>query len=180
MLASGIWSGPLARKLGIAVPMEAERGYHVEFVGASPVPRSATMVAAGKFVLTPMDGRLRSAGIVEFGGLDPARSRRPLELLKRQTRALLPDMTFERTEEWMGFRPSTADSLPLIGAAPRAGNVWCGFGHQHVGLTAGPKTGRLLAALISHEHPNVDLAPFAPDRFTARKGATARNGEHST
>lgn len=165
VLATGVWSGPLAAKLGIKVPLESERGYHIEFVNPSIMPRSPVMVAAGKFVLTPMDGRLRCAGIVEFGGLDAPPSRRPFELLRRQTLEIYPELTYDRIDEWMGHRPSTADSLPLIGNFDDAKNVWTGFGHHHVGLTAGPKTGRWLSQLISGKPPNVDLAPMAPNRF---------------
>ena len=167
VLAAGVHSVPLARALGLRVPMAAERGYHVEFVRPSVMPRAPVMVAAGKFVLTPMEGRLRAAGIVEFGGAGDDRSRAPLKLLVRQTRRLLPELEWERIDEWMGHRPSTADSLPLIGAL--APNVWAGFGHQHVGLTAGPKTGRWLAAMIAGERINADLAPFAPTRFLGHR-----------
>lgn len=165
VLATGVWSGPLAQKLGINVPMEAERGYHIEFVNPSVMPRCPLMVASGKFVITPMEGRLRCAGIVEFGGLTEERSRAPLELLKRQTLKLIPELEYERIDEWMGFRPSTSDSLPLIGASERHSNVWTGFGHQHIGLTAGPKTGRWLAQLIDDQPPNVDLGAYSPLRF---------------
>jgi len=165
VLATGVWSGPLAAKLGVKVPMESERGYHIEFVNPSVVPRSPVMVASGKFVLTPMDGRLRCAGIVEFGGLEAGPSRRPFELLREKAHELFPELTYDRVDEWMGHRPSTSDSLPLIGKFDGATNVWSGFGHHHVGLTAGPKTGRWLSQLISGQKPNVDLAPMAPNRF---------------
>ncbi len=167
VLATGVWSNPLAAKLGIDVPMEAERGYHVEFVNPSVQPKVPVMVASGKYVMTPMAGRLRCAGIVEFGGLSEERSRGPLELLKRQTAALLPELKYDRIDEWMGFRPSTTDSLPLIGASERHPNVWMGFGHQHIGLSAGPKTGRWLAQLIDGKKPNVDLSAYSPLRFNS-------------
>ena len=167
VLTAGVRSGPLMKKLGLSIPMAAERGYHVEFLDPSIVPRSPTMVAAGKFVLSPMEGRLRAAGIVEFGGTDDGRSQAPLELLKRQTKRLLPDLEYSETREWMGHRPATADSLPVIGEAA-APNVWCGFGHQHIGLSGGPKTGRWLADFIAGRRPNADLAPFRADRFGKR------------
>lgn len=167
VLAAGVWSGPLAEKLGVKTPMEAERGYHIEFVNPSIMPKAPIMVATGKYVMTPMQGRLRCAGIVEFGGLTEERSKAPFDLLKRQTMALLPELTYERIDEWMGFRPSTTDSLPLIGATARCSNVWTGFGHQHIGLTAGPKTGRWLAQLIDGQTPNVDLRAFSPLRFNS-------------
>ncbi|MEP4292544.1 MAG: FAD-binding oxidoreductase, partial [Rhizobiaceae bacterium] len=165
VLATGVWSNPLAAKLGIDVPMEAERGYHIEFVNPSIMPKAPVMVASGKYVMTPMEGRLRCAGIVEFGGLTDERSKAPFELLKRQTMALLPELKYDRIDEWMGFRPSTTDSLPLIGACGSHSNVWSGFGHQHIGLTGGPKTGRWLAQMINGQKPNVDLGAYSPLRF---------------
>lgn len=166
VLATGIWSGPFAEKLGLKVPMEAERGYHIEFVNPSIELKSPIMVASGKFVMTPMEGRLRCAGIVEFGGMSETKSKAPLELLKEQTLQLLPDLKYDRIDEWMGFRPSTSDSLPLIGATEKHKNVWLGFGHQHIGLTAGPKTGRWIAQMINGDKPNVDLEPFSTVRFS--------------
>ena len=79
VVALGAWSGPLAEKLGVRVPLESERGYHVELWDPTIAPRNPVMVAAGKFVATPMDGRLRLAGIVEFGGLDAPPSKAPFE-----------------------------------------------------------------------------------------------------
>ncbi|MBM7067125.1 FAD-binding oxidoreductase [Actibacterium sp. 188UL27-1] len=165
VLATGAWSKPLAAKLGVNVPLESERGYHLDLWGASVLPRSPVMVAAGKFVATPMDGRLRLAGIVEFGGLDAEPSRPPFELLQSQIRAAMPGLTWDRAEKWMGHRPAPADSIPVIGAAPGVKNAWLGFGHHHVGLTGGPKTGRLLAQMIAGRRPNIDVAPYSPSRF---------------
>ena len=146
-------------------PVIAERGYHMEFLGPSHVPRSPTMIAAAKFVLSPMEGRLRAAGIVEFGPADARRSPKPFALLKRQTMRALPDLRYAETREWMGYRPATIDSLPFVGRLRQKENVWCGFGHQHVGLSAGPKTGRWIADMIGGRVPNMDMAPFSPARF---------------
>lgn len=165
VLATGAWSGPLARKMGINVLLESERGYHLELWEPSVMPRSPVMVASGKFVATPMDGRLRLAGIVEFGGLTAAPSRGPFNLLERNIRAAIPGITWKRTVEWMGHRPSVADSIPLIGEAPDLKGAYLAFGHDHVGLTGGPKTGKLVAQLISGRRPNIDLAPYSPARF---------------
>lgn len=168
VFAMGPWSKPIAHKLGVRVPFESERGYHVEFINPSVMPKAPMMVAAGKFVLTPMDGRLRAAGVIEFGGLDAGPSRAPVDLLMRQVHQLLPDLTYERTETWMGHRPAPADSLPLIGPAKPGGKAYFAFGHQHVGLTGGPKTGRIIADLINGTQPNIDLAPFDPGKHAAR------------
>jgi D-amino-acid dehydrogenase len=165
VIATGVWSGPLCTKLGLKVPLESERGYHLEFWEPSVMPKSPVMVASGKFVMTPMEGRLRAAGIVEFGGLDAAPSRAPFELLERNVLAALPGLTYARKTEWMGHRPAPADSIPVIGEVPGASGVFTGFGHHHIGLTGGPRTGRLLAQLIAGRQPNVDLTPYSPARF---------------
>lgn len=166
VLATGAWSGKLAQKLGLAPPLESERGYHLELWEPSVMPRAPVMVAAGKFVATPMEGRLRLAGIVEFGGLDAPPSRAPFRLLERNIREAMPGLTWKKTVEWMGHRPSMADSIPVLGAVPNLHGAFTAFGHDHVGLTGGPKTGRLLAQIISGQHPNLDLSPYSPARFT--------------
>ena len=166
VLTLGAWSGPVMRKLGLRnLAFESERGYHIELVNPSHMPKGPMMISAGKFVVTPMEGRIRCAGVVEFGGLSAPASRAPFDMLRRYIAKLLPDVTWEDEVEWMGHRPSTADSLPLIGPVDPAGKVYAGFGHQHVGLTAGPKTGRMIADMISGRRPNVDMSPFDPNRW---------------
>lgn len=165
VLATGAWSGALAARLGLRVPIESERGYHLDLWEPSVMPRSPVMVASGKFVATPMDGRLRLAGIVEFGGLTAPASRQPFRLLDANIRAAIPGLTWARKTEWMGHRPAPADSIPVIGAVPGAPGAFMGFGHHHIGMTAGPRTGRLLAQVITGQTPNLDLATYAPSRF---------------
>ena len=164
VLATGAWSKPLAKKLGISVPIETERGYHMEFSEPENGPSTPMMMTTGKFVATPMDGRLRCAGIVEFGGLEAGPSKAPLDLLKRKVLASFPNLKFEREQTWMGHRPAPSDSLPLIGEIGASG-VYAGFGHHHIGLTAGPKTGRILAGLITQDRINIDLSVYDPLRF---------------
>jgi len=165
VLCAGAWSAPLAAKLGVRVPLESERGYHLELWEPSVMPRAPVMIASGKFVATPMEGRLRLAGVVEFGGLEAPPSRAPFELLESNIRKAIPGIAWKERVEWMGHRPSMSDSIPMIGAFPGISGAFAGFGHDHVGLTGGPKTGRLLAQLISGQTPNIDLAPYAPGRF---------------
>lgn len=165
VLSAGAWSGPLAGQLGLSVPLESERGYHLELWEPSIMPRAPVMIAAGKFVATPMEGRLRLAGIVEFGGLDAPPSRAPIALLEKNIRAAIPGIAWKHKTEWMGHRPAPADSIPVIGPAPALRGAFVGFGHHHVGLTSGPKTGRLIAQLVSGRKPNVEIAPYDPRRF---------------
>ncbi|MGF0540196.1 NAD(P)/FAD-dependent oxidoreductase [Agrobacterium sp. ES01] len=165
VIATGVWSKPLSKKLGLDVPLESERGYHIELLEPNIMPRSPVMIASGKFVVTPMEGRIRLAGMVEFGGLDAPPSRAPFALLMRNIKAAMPSLTWTETREWMGHRPAPADSIPVIGAVPKIAGAWLGFGHHHIGLTSGPKTGQLLAQMISGQRSNLDLAPYAPIRF---------------
>ncbi|GGA93733.1 dehydrogenase [Brucella endophytica] len=165
VIATGAWSKPLARMLGLDVPLESERGYHIELLEPNIMPRSPVMMAAGKFVVTPMESRIRLAGIVEFGGLNAPASRPPFDLLMRNIKAAMPTLTWKGTREWMGHRPAPADSIPVIGAVPTISGAWLGFGHHHIGLTGGPKTGRLLAQMICGQKTKLDLAPYAPIRF---------------
>jgi D-amino-acid dehydrogenase len=137
-------------------------------VNPSSMPKNPMMVASGKFVVTPMAGRIRAAGVIEFGGLDAAPSRAPFELLRRQVEAVLPNVTYDRVVEWMGHRPAPADSLPLIGANDAQGKSYSAFGHQHVGLTGGPKTGRIIADMIDGRNPNMDMSPFDPKKYVGR------------
>lgn len=166
-LCTGAWSKVLASKLGLKAPLESERGYHLELWEPSVMPRAPVMVASGKFVATPMEGRLRLAGVVEFGGLDAPPSRAPFDLLERNIRAAIPGITWKKTVEWMGHRPSMADSIPVIGEVPNIAGAFVAFGHDHVGLTGGPRTGRIVAQLMSKTTPNIDLSPYSPARFSA-------------
>ena len=166
VIATGVWSGPLMKVLGLNIPLESERGYHIELWEPSFMPKSPVMVASGKFVLTPMEGRLRLAGVVELGGLKAEPSRAPFDLLMKNALAALPGLTWARKEEWMGHRPAPADSIPIIGEAPGLKGAFMGFGHHHIGLTAGPKTGRLLAQMISGKTPNQDVSVYSPARYS--------------
>jgi D-amino-acid dehydrogenase len=165
IVTAGAWSAGLMRALGLRIPLETERGYHLDLIGASPRPKAPLMVSTGQFVMTPMRGRVRLAGVLEFGGLAAPASRAPFDLLRRQARAAFPGLTWEREERWMGHRPAVPDSLPLIGPIPGLTGAWAGFGHHHVGLTAGARTGRMLAQMITGTTPNLDTAPYAPARF---------------
>ena len=164
VVAAGGWSGPLMKKLGLKVPLESERGYHIEYFNSSVRPAAPMMLAPGKFVVTPMDGRIRCAGVLEFGGLDAPPSEAPFELLESHMKKAFPGFNFERQERWMGHRPAPSDSIPFVGEISGRKNVFAGFGHHHVGLTGGPKTGRILSQMIDGNIPNLDMEVYSPNR----------------
>lgn len=165
VVAMGAWSGPIAKALGHEPRLESERGYHLLLRNPSRMPPDAYMLADGKSVATPMDAGLRIAGLVEFGGLEAGPSVGPTRLQRKLAQRLYPDLEWEGEEVWLGHRPSTVDSLPLIGEATKAPGVYFAFGAQHLGLTMSAKTGRLIADLVAGRRPNIDLAPFRADRF---------------
>lgn len=164
VLTAGIWSKDLLARLGLRVPMEAERGYHILFKDPSQVPRMPMMVVDGKFGVNAMDMGLRCAGTVELGGHVAGPSKAPLAMIEHHVRRVFPTLEWSGVETWMGFRPTPADSTPLIGEIGETG-IFAGFGHQHVGLTSGAKTGRLLAQMMTGAPPNIDMAPYAPARY---------------
>lgn len=165
VIAGGAWSARLTARIGLKTPLESERGYHIELSNPNITPRCPVALASGKFFATTMAEGLRCAGLVEFGGLDAPASKKPFAMLKRRIKELFPKLVYEEAREWMGHRPAPIDSLPFLGEAPGRRGLYCAFGHHHIGLTGGPKTGRLVADLISGRKPNLDLAPYRVDRF---------------
>ncbi|MDN5925943.1 MAG: FAD-binding oxidoreductase [Hyphomicrobiales bacterium] len=165
IVAAGAWSHLWTRRFGDAIPLETERGYNTTLpVDAFDVRRQLIFSGHG-FVVTPLETGLRVGGAVELAGLDRppnfARSKAMLE----KARLFLPGLETQGGREWMGFRPSLPDSLPVIGRARSAAKVYYAFGHGHLGLTQAAATGRLIRDLVSGEAPAIDLSPFRPTRF---------------
>ena len=118
-----------------------------------------------KFVTSAMSGGIRSAGTAEFADLDaPPNFRRAL-MLKPLTQAMLPDLNTKDCTPWMGTRPSFPDSLPCIGPISGFPGLHAAFGHSHYGLGMAPMTGEIVGGLLTASPPNIDLAPYSPDRF---------------
>ena len=169
IVAAGAYSKPLAASLGDRVPLESERGYHLMIRDPEAMPRVPTTDSDYKFVATPMAGGLRLAGTVEFAGLDAAPNWRRSDILLERAAHLCPALSSsyqpERVSKWMGHRPSLPDSLPVFGPSTRSPDVIYAFGHGHVGMTAAPYSGRIIADLVSGRPSPIDLSPFRPDRF---------------
>ncbi|MDH3665788.1 MAG: FAD-binding oxidoreductase [Paracoccaceae bacterium] len=165
VLAAGAWSGRLAKKLGHEARLEAERGYHLVLKNPSHMPPTPYSFVAAKIVASPMEGGLRVAGTVDLSGLDRPPLEAPIAGLRKRVHQLYPTLTWDGEETWMGQRPSTVDSLPLLGASPNAPAVHFAFGGQHLGLTIGARLGRMTADLIAGRKPNIDITPYRVDRF---------------
>lgn len=170
VIAAGAHSRALAAAAGDPVPLETERGYHAMIEGETAIgPRTPLMPSDGKMSITLTRRGLRCAGQVEIAGLEAAPNWKRAEILRDHLLRSFPDLPrdlpAERVKLWMGHRPSMPDGLPCLGPARATADVVHAFGHGHVGLVAGPRTGRLVAQLLGGEAPEIDLAPYDPRRF---------------
>jgi D-amino-acid dehydrogenase len=164
VLATGPWSARLARRLGCRVPLIAERGYHL-MLPQVRMPIERTLYSArGSFVLAPMGEALRLTGGAEIARLESPADERPLRRLLGEVRRLLPGADVDVETSWMGSRPSTPDSLPVIARAPGLTRVVVAYGHGHLGLTQGPITGRIVADLVGGRAPRIALDAFGARR----------------
>ena len=165
VVAAGVWSRELAAMLGSEVPLEAERGYHVMFHGTETKVNSAVLSVDRYLAVTPMLEGVRAGGTAEFAGVDAPPRYEIARSVQRHAEALFPGIKGESMSEWMGPRPSHPDSKPVIDRSPRHGNVFFAFGHDHLGLTMGGITGKLIAELAAGKPSSVDLEPFRVGRF---------------
>ena len=165
VLAAGAHSGVLLSPLGVGVPLEAERGYHVLFKDPGAKLNHSVMDMEGRFIASSMEMGLRAAGTAEFAGLDAPPNEKRAEVLARQTRRMLPKLLDTAPEIWMGQRPSMPDSLPCLGEIPGHPGLIAAFGHSHYGLGMAPMSGQFVAMIARGQQPNADLAPYRIDRF---------------
>ncbi len=168
VIAAGIRSQKLALMAGDRIPLASERGYHAVIASPAAGPRLPIMPTDGKMANTMTPAGLRIAGQVELADVDDPPDWNRVEILIRHALATYPGLGNRedlRIERWMGHRPSTPDGLPVIGPARASSDIVHAFGHGHIGLAAGPVTGRIVADIIAGRTPGVDPAPFAARRF---------------
>lgn len=165
VVAAGAWSGKFARQIGDRVLLESQRGYNTTLPDPGLRVTRELLFAEHKFVATPLDCGLRIGGAVEFGGLNAAPNFKRSDTLATLAARYLPGLKIDGGTRWAGHRPSTPDSLPVIGRSARHPSVYYAFGHGHLGLTQAATTGRLIADMIARRPPPIDMAPFAIERF---------------
>ena len=165
VLSAGAFSRGLTDRLGLGLPLDTERGYHVTCPDPGITVSHTVMEAEGRFVANPMAMGVRFAGMVEMAGVDAPPDPRRAEAIERLAKRMYPKLRLEGATRWMGRRPSLPDGLPVIGPSPRHENLWLAFGHGHTGMVAGPMTGRIVAGMITGPMPNIDVAPYRADRF---------------
>lgn len=189
VIAAGAHSHLLATQLGYKIPLETERGYHLDIANPAVSPRVPTTFFEKRFVATPMRHTqaavLRLAGRVEFGGLQAKMTPKQALALMPLGQDLLPGLregdrhtcatpaptvtphpeTGGQRGIWMGFRPTLPDSLPVMGRAPGHANIYFCFGHQHLGLTQAAVSARVMQHIVEDREAPLDMAPFRADRF---------------
>ena len=165
VIAAGRASGELTRRLGFNAPLVAERGYHVMLAPDNVRFDMPVSPAERGFFITPMEEGLRVAGTVELAAPHQPPSWHRADLLVRHLADIFPGVGGGEISRWIGERPSLPDFRPAIGRAPRLANVYCGYGHQHVGLTLATATGRLIARQMAGEDMPEPLKACDPGRF---------------
>ncbi len=169
VIAAGVWSGALVKGLeGHGVPLVAERGYNTTLADPGIEVTREVIFADDRFVITPMSRGLRIGGAAEFARIDAPPDFARADALLQLGRRWVPGLRAGEGQQWMGQRPATPDSLPVIGRSPRHANVYYAFGHGHLGLTQGATPGRLIAELVHACPSDIDLAPYGLERFSAR------------
>ena len=164
IIACGAFSKRLTDKLHEKIPLDTERGYHVHFKNCDHLLNRPVIFSNRGFGITPMEQGLRVVGTVEFGGLDNPLSKSRINNLINNAKYMLGELP-DHEDEWLGFRPTLPDFLPVIGPSKNYKNVFYCFGHHHLGWTLGPISGKIVSGMIAKENTNLNLDPYSSIRF---------------
>ena len=165
IIACGAFSKKLTDNLGERIPLDTERGYHVHFKDCDHLLKRPVIFSNRGFGITPMEQGLRVVGTVEFGGLKNPISKSRVKNLINNAKYMLGDLP-EHEDEWLGFRPTLPDFLPVMGPSKNYKNIFYCFGHHHLGWTLGPISGKIISGMIAEENTNLNLDPYSPKRFS--------------
>ena len=165
VIACGAFSKRLTDQANEKIPLDTERGYHVHFKGYDHLLSRPVIFLNRGFGITPMEQGLRVVGTVEFGGLKNPLSKKRINNLVNNAKYLFPELS-EHYDEWLGFRPTLPDFLPVLGPSKKYKNLFYSFGHHHLGWTLGAISGKIIAGMIAGENTNLDLAPYSSLRFS--------------
>ena len=164
VIASGAFSKTLTDQLEENIPLDTERGYHVHFKGMEHLITRPVIFLDRGFGMTPMNQGLRAVGTVELGGLKNPPSKKRIDYIIRCAKELLPQLKTHE-DEWLGFRPTLPDFLPILGPSLKNKNIIYAFGHHHLGWTLGAITGKIISGIAAGEKTNLDLSPYSSSRF---------------
>ncbi len=146
------------------IPLGTERGYHIQFAGLEHLVSRPICWNRYAFYAVPMQLGLRMAGTVEISGLDKPKTPERIEYMKDKANRMF-GLSEQPDSDWLGFRPTLPDALPVIGASTKAPNTYYAFGHQHLGLTLAGITGKLISEIVAGEKPSMDILPYSANRF---------------
>ena len=164
VLATGAHSKELTDQLGENIPLDTERGYHVHFKKMDGLLSRPVIFLDRGFGMTPMNQGLRAVGTVELGGLKNPISKKRIKYIVDCAKELLPQLQIHE-DEWLGFRPTLPDFLPILGPSLKNKNIIYAFGHHHLGWTLGAITGKIISGIVAEEKTNLDLSPYSSKRF---------------
>ncbi|WP_440909889.1 NAD(P)/FAD-dependent oxidoreductase [Candidatus Pelagibacter sp.] len=165
VIACGAFSKKLTDNLGEKIPLDTERGYHVHFKNCDHLLSRPVIFQNRGFGVTPMEQGLRVVGTVEFGGLENSLSKSRIKNLINNAKYMFGDLP-DHEDEWLGFRPTLPDFLPVMGPSKKYKNVFYCFGHHHLGWTLGPISGKIVSGMIAEENTNLNLSPYSSARFS--------------
>jgi D-amino-acid dehydrogenase len=167
VLAAGAWSRALAKEVGLRIPIEAGKGYHIDIEPSTADPELPVFMTEARVIATPLAGRLRLSGTLELAGLDTTINAKRAQAVRVAVERVLPHVEGRTSiDTWSGLRPCAPDGLPVIGRSHRLSNLVVATGHAMMGLAMAPITGRLIAELLDDQPTRLDLAPLSPDRFS--------------
>ena len=164
VLACGAFSKKLTDQLGEKIPLDTERGYHVHYKNMDHLLKRPVIFLDRGFGMTPMNQGLRAVGTVELGGFDNPISKKRIDYIDKCAKEFLPQLG-DFHDEWLGFRPTLPDFLPVIGPSLKNKNIIYAFGHHHLGWTLGAITGKIVSGIVNEEKTNLDLTPYSSARF---------------
>ena len=165
VIACGAFSKKFTDKVNEKIPLDTERGYHVHFKGYDHLLSRPVIFLNRGFGITPMEQGLRVVGTVEFGGLNNPPTKKRIMNLVNNAKYLFPELK-EHEDEWLGFRPTLPDFLPVMGPSKNHKNLFYSFGHHHLGWTLGAISGKIISGMIAEEKTNLDLSPYSSLRFS--------------
>ena len=164
VISAGAYSKKFANQVGDYVPLDVERGYHVEYDMEKPLLNRPCCSAEKGFYMSPMTGRLRVVGTVELGGLSTTISQHRVDYLHNSALSIFPDLG-KPSRSWLGFRPSIPDSRPVISQSSKGNDIVYAFGHGHIGLTLAPITAEIVESIITKTKPPLAISAYSVQRF---------------
>jgi D-amino-acid dehydrogenase len=168
VLAAGSWSGIMASKLGITLPMQAGKGYSFTVEDVKKNVRIPTIFLEERVAVTPMGNSLRFGGTMEITGIDHSINMNRVKGIVNSIPNYYPDMKVTMPKKdvvWHGLRPCSPDGLPYIGRSTKISNLIMATGHSMMGLSLGPGTGKLVSELVDRISTSIKMSAFSPERF---------------